>query len=110
MLVLVAVQPDPARRRASVDPAIQRLVAFAHFLPLVPPVALHNLRDQLLGGDLLEVLLAVVREVAVPLWESLPLLEVFVGGSFKPPNASSGIEFYPSLSQNQSAKGSPPHR
>src|SRR4051794_26184262 len=66
VFVLVAVQSDPARRRASVDPAIQGFVAFAHLLPLVTPVAFHDLRDQLLGGDLFEVLLAVAREVAVP--------------------------------------------
>ena len=83
VLVLVAVQSDPIRRSASVDPAIQCLVALAHLLPLVTPVALHNLRDQLLGGDLLEVLLAVAREVAVAGRERLPLLEVFVSRSFK---------------------------
>ena len=66
--------PDPSRRRASVDPAIQRLVAFAHLLPLVPPVALDDFRDHLLG---------VIAEVAVAGWEGLPLLEVFVWGSFQ---------------------------
>ena len=37
VFVLVAVQPDPARRRASVDPAIEGLVALAPLLPLVSP-------------------------------------------------------------------------
>src|SRR5271157_4818350 len=65
VLLLETVDADPSSRRARIHAAVERLIALAHFLPLMPPVTFDDLRDQLFGGDLLEVLLAVLRKVAV---------------------------------------------
>ena len=80
MLLLETVDADPSSRRARIHAAIERLIALAHLLPLVPAIAFDDLRHQLLGGDLLEVLFAVAREVAIARRERNPLRHVLVGG------------------------------
>src|ERR1017187_4494964 len=65
VLLLETVDADPSSRRASIHATIERLIALAHLLPFVPPLALHDLRHQLFGGDRSEVLFAVAREVAI---------------------------------------------
>jgi hypothetical protein len=66
MLLPETVDPDPARRGARIDPRIERFVPLAHLLPLGTAITLHDPRDELLGGELLKVLIAVSREVAIP--------------------------------------------
>src|ERR1035438_10270275 len=75
VLFLETVDADPSSRRARIHPAIERLVALAHLLPFVPAIAFDDLRHQLFGGDLLEVLFAVAREVAIPRRERNPRSE-----------------------------------
>src|ERR1017187_6974947 len=84
VLLLETVDADPSSRRARIHPAIERLVALAHLLPLVPAIALNDLRHQLLGGNLLEVLLAIAREVTIPRRKGSPFREVLIGGSVEP--------------------------
>ena len=45
--------------------AVEGLIAIPRLLPLRSPVSLHNTRHQLLGSELLEVLLALLREMAI---------------------------------------------
>src|ERR1039458_9815999 len=84
VLLLETVDADPPSRRARVHPAIERLIAFAHLLPFVPPIAFDDLRHQLLGGDLLEVLLAIAREMTIPRRKGNSPREILIGGSVKP--------------------------
>src|SRR5208283_173730 len=84
VLLLETVNADPSSRRASIHAAIESLIALAHLLPLVPAIALDDLRHQLFGGDLLEVLLAVAREVTIPRRKGSPLREILIGGSVEP--------------------------
>src|ERR1035438_3406339 len=84
MLLLEAVDANASSRRARIHPAIERLVALAHLLPFVPAIALDDLRHQLFGGALLEVLLAIAREVTIPRRKGSPLREVLIGGSVEP--------------------------
>src|ERR1035438_7892493 len=84
VLLLEAVNADPTSRRASIHAAIERLIALAHLLPLVPAITFDDLGHQLFGGDLLEVLLAVAREVTIPRRKGSPLREVLIGGSVEP--------------------------
>src|ERR1039458_8999676 len=84
VLLLETVDADPSSRRASIHATIERLIALAHLLPLVPAIAFDDLRHQLLGGDLLEVLLAVAREVTIPRRKGNSLREILVGGSVEP--------------------------
>src|ERR1039458_8951205 len=58
VLLLETVDAAPSSRRARIHAAVERLIALAHLLPLVPTIALDDLRHQLFGGDLLEVLFA----------------------------------------------------
>src|ERR1017187_1478282 len=51
VLLLKTVDADPSSRRARIHATIERLIALAHLLPLVPAIALDDLRHQLLGGD-----------------------------------------------------------
>src|ERR1035438_636361 len=62
VLLLETVDADPSSRRARIHAAVERLIALAHLLPLVPAIAFDDLRHQLFGGDLLEVLLARLEE------------------------------------------------
>src|ERR1035438_1830214 len=80
VLLLEPINTDPASRRARIYAAIERFIALAHLLPFMPPVAFDELRHQLLGGDLLEVLLAVLRKVAVACREQHTAGKVLVGG------------------------------
>src|SRR5579885_3182229 len=78
VLLLEAINAHARRRRTCVHPTIERLVALAHLLPLQPLVALDELGDELLGSDLLEVLLAVPGEVAIAWRKRDALLHFFV--------------------------------
>src|SRR5579885_2290475 len=80
MLLLKSVNADSRSRRTRVHPAVERLIALAHLLPFVPPVALHQLRDELLRRELLEVLLAVLRKMTVARGEGHALFYVLVRG------------------------------
>src|ERR1017187_8573842 len=80
VLLLETVDAAPSSRRASIHAAIERLIALAHLLPLVPAIAFDDLGHQLLGGDLLEVLFAVAREVAISRRERNPLRHILIGG------------------------------
>src|ERR1035441_4299330 len=82
VLLLETVDTDPSSRRARIPPAIERLVALAHLLPLVPAITLDDLGHQLLGGDLLEVLFAVAREVAISDRKSTRLNSSHLGISY----------------------------
>src|ERR1039458_8804667 len=88
----------------------------AHLLPLQFAVALDELRHQLFGGDLLEVLLAVSREVAVSGRERGSLCEILVGGAIQPeptvqlllghagvdrPNLHTSLQFYAEGSRSE---------
>src|ERR1035438_1697533 len=84
VLLLETVNADPSSRRASIHATIERLITLAHLLPLVPAIAFDDLRHQLFGGDLLEVLLAVAREVTIPRRKGNPLREILISGSVKP--------------------------
>src|ERR687891_302494 len=65
--LLEPVETVDRRRGPSVDAAVERLVAPARLLlPRPSREALDDPGDQALGGELLEVLLAVLREVAGP--------------------------------------------
>src|ERR1019366_832219 len=80
VLLLETVDTDPSSRRARIHAAVERLIALAHLLPLVPTIAFDDLRHQLFGGDLLEVLFAVAREVAISRRERNPLRHILIGG------------------------------
>src|ERR1017187_5271464 len=80
VLLLETIDTDPSRRRARIHAAIECLIALAHLLPFMPPVAFDQLRHQLLGSDLLEVLLAVLRKVAVACGKRNTAGKVLVGG------------------------------
>ena len=67
------------RRRSWLNAAIERLVALAHLLPLAPAIAFDDLRHQLLGGDLFDVLFAVAREVAISRWKRNPFRHILIG-------------------------------
>src|SRR5208283_3558171 len=84
VLLLETVDADPSSRRASIHAAIERLIALAHLFPLVPAIAFDDLGHQLFGGDLLEVLLAVAREVTIPRRKGNSLREILISGSVKP--------------------------
>src|SRR5208283_6056956 len=84
VLLLETVDADPSSSRARIHPAIERLIALAHLLPFVPAIAFDDLRHQLFGGDLLEVLLAIAREVTIPRRKGNPLREILISGSVKP--------------------------
>src|ERR1035438_75996 len=80
VLLLETVDADPSSRRARIHAAVERLIALAHLLPLVPTIAFDDLRHQLFGGDLLEVLFAVPREVAISRRKRNPLRHILIGG------------------------------
>src|ERR1017187_6812446 len=80
VLLLETIDTDPSSRRARIHAAIERFIALAHLLPFMPPVAFDELRHQLLGSDLFEVLLAVLRKVAVACRKRHAAGKVLVGG------------------------------
>src|ERR1039458_1656737 len=84
VLLLETVDADPSSRRARIHAAVERLIALAHLLPFVPPIAFDDLRHQLFGGDLLEVLLAIAREMTIPRRKGNSPREILIGGSVKP--------------------------
>ena len=81
MLLPKPVDPDTARRGARIDPRIERFVPLAHLLPLGTAITLNDPRDELLGRELLEILLAVSREVAIPRRVAGAAIEVLISRS-----------------------------
>src|ERR1035438_10107095 len=84
VLLLETVDADPSSRRASIHATVERLIALAHLLPFVPPITFDDLRHQLFGGDLLEVLLAIAREVTIPRRKGNSLREILISRSVEP--------------------------
>ena len=81
MFLVESFDPNPTRSGARIDPRIQRFVALAHLLPLGTAITLNDPRDELLGRELLEILLAVSREMAIPWRMANATIQVLVSRS-----------------------------